>query len=221
MVFHCLNCRHEQTIGQVIVRKPDPFPKGFISRTSWNSENIRTMNAQNLSVVQVFQWFSHKCKSLFFQSCPKEVFRFLCECILILLRGNLQSIRKHHLTKFQNEVQLFFLETITWKQKMRRSGIRKGVTTYKFINPPVIIHLVRHGAIFSRPCICIEKEFEYTVRYKAGNSKVSTSRKFHVSIRFASEGKKITKSWLPKKTLSRQNSVLFWYQALKLAGFTI
>ena len=35
------------------------------------------MNTQNCSTLQLFQSFSHKCKSLFLQSCPKELIRFL------------------------------------------------------------------------------------------------------------------------------------------------
>ena len=40
-----------------------------------------TMNTQNLSTLQVFQSSSHKFKSLFPQSCPKEFIRFLFECL--------------------------------------------------------------------------------------------------------------------------------------------
>ena len=36
---------------------------------------------------------SHKCKSFFPQVCPKEFISFLCESIVNLLKGNLQSIK--------------------------------------------------------------------------------------------------------------------------------
>ena len=35
-------------------------------------------------------------QSHFLQSCPKEVIRFLCECIVNLLKENLQAIKTHH-----------------------------------------------------------------------------------------------------------------------------
>ena len=70
-VVYWLTCRHAQTIGYVIVQTPDPFPQSFISGTGWNSQYLWKMNTQNHSVLQVFQSFSHKCKTLFFQSCRK------------------------------------------------------------------------------------------------------------------------------------------------------
>ena len=68
------------------------------------------MNTQNLSTLQVFQSLSRKCKSRFLQSCPKEFIRFLCECIVNLLKGNLQTIKRHHVVKFQDEVWLLSLK---------------------------------------------------------------------------------------------------------------
>ena len=59
---------------------------------------------KNLSTLQMFQSFCHICKSLFLQSCPKEFVRFFCEKIINVLKGNLQSIKKHHVAKFQSEV---------------------------------------------------------------------------------------------------------------------
>ena len=72
------------------------------------------MNRQNLSTLQVFQSLPGKCKSHFLQSCPKEFIRFLCECIVNLLKGNLQAIKRHHVVKFQDEVWLLSLKRTTW-----------------------------------------------------------------------------------------------------------
>ena len=71
---------------------------------------VWTMNTQNLSTLQVFQLFSHKCKIFFLQSSPKDLTRFLCECIINLLKGNLQSIKRHHVAKFKSEVRLLSLK---------------------------------------------------------------------------------------------------------------
>ena len=48
--------------------------------------------------------FFPQTKSLFLPSCPKKFFRFLSECVLYLLKGNLQGIRRHHVAKFQSEI---------------------------------------------------------------------------------------------------------------------
>ena len=77
------------------------------------------MNTQNLCTLQVFQLLSRKCKSHFLQSCPEEFIRFLCECLVNLLKGNLETIKRHHLVKFQNEDRLLLLKRTTWKQRRK------------------------------------------------------------------------------------------------------
>ena len=98
------------------------------------------MNTQNLSTLQVFQLLSRKCKSHFLQSCPKEFIRFLCECIVNLLKGKFQAIKRHHVVKFQRS-----LATIAKKNnleaKKKRSVVRKGLQLIAVITPPVINHL--------------------------------------------------------------------------------
>ena len=75
------------------------------------------MNTQNFSTVQVFQLLSRKWKSHFLQSGPKEFIRFLCECVVNILKGNLQAIERHQVVKFQDEVWLLLLKRTTWKQR--------------------------------------------------------------------------------------------------------
>ena len=41
---------------------------------------------------------------------PKRVYPVLCECIVNLLKGNLQTIKRHHVVKFQDEVWLLSLK---------------------------------------------------------------------------------------------------------------
>ena len=89
----------------------------------------------------IFQSFSHKCKSLFLQSCPKQFIRFLWECIINLLKGNLQSIKRHHVVKFPSEVRLFSLKRATWKQRRDILASERGLHLIKVITPTVINHL--------------------------------------------------------------------------------
>ena len=99
------------------------------------------MNTQNLSTLQLFKLLSHKSKSHFRQSCPKEFIRFLCECIVNLLKGNLQAIKRHHVVKFQDEVWLLLLKRTTWKQRRNVLASEKGLQLIAVITPPVINHL--------------------------------------------------------------------------------
>ena len=99
------------------------------------------MNTQNLSTLQVFQSLFRKCKSHFLQSCPKEFIRFLCECIVNLLKGNLQAAKRHHVVKFQDEVWLLSLKRTTWKQRRKVLSSEKGLQLIAVITLPVIDHL--------------------------------------------------------------------------------
>ena len=84
------------------------------------------MNTQNFSTRQVFQSLSRKCKSHFLQPCPKEFIRFLCECIVNLLKGNLQKTSR-------GKVSTRSLTTIAEKNnletKKERSVVRKTIAT--------------------------------------------------------------------------------------------
>ena len=99
------------------------------------------MNTQNFSTLQVFQSLSRKCKSRFLQPGPKEFISFLCECIVNLLKGNLQAIKRHHVVKFQDEVWLLSLKRTTWKQRRNILSSEKVLQLIAVITPPVINHL--------------------------------------------------------------------------------
>ena len=135
------------------------------------------MNTQTFSTLQVFQSISHKCKILFLQSCPKKFIRFLCECIMNLLKGNLQSIKRHHVAKFPREVRLLSLKRTIWKQRSNILASGRGLQLIKIITHPVLNHLSRYGVVFPRSCFCVQQKFDYPVSYKAGTSKVSTFTK--------------------------------------------
>ena len=62
---------------------------------------------------------------------PKEFIMVLCECIINLLKGNLQSRKRHHVAKFQSEVQLLSLtrkigskEKTFWRPKEGYSSLK-------------------------------------------------------------------------------------------------
>ena len=141
LIIFWLICHHAQTIDYVIVQTPDPLSQNFKSRTDWNSQKFWTMNTQNPSTLQVFQSFSHRCRSLFLQSRSKEFIRFLCECMINLLKGNLQSMKRHHVAKFQTEVWALSLKRTTRKQRRDILASKKGLQLIKVITPPVINHL--------------------------------------------------------------------------------
>ena len=58
-----------------------------------------------------------------------------------LLKGNLQSIKRHHVVKFQSEVRLLSLKRTTWRQRRDILASERGLQLIKVITPPVINHL--------------------------------------------------------------------------------
>ena len=89
----------------------------IIVRSAWSIQRLWTINTQILCTLQVFQSFSHKSKSHFLQRCPKEFIRFLFDCIINVLKGNLHSTKRHHMAKFQSEIRLLSLKRTIWKQR--------------------------------------------------------------------------------------------------------
>ena len=109
------------------------------------------MRTQNLPTLQVFQLLSRKCRNHFLQSCPKDFIRFLCDCIVNLLKGKMQAITKHHVVKFQDEVRLLMLERTFWKQRRNALSLKRGLQRIAVIAPPVINHFSCYGTVSFRP----------------------------------------------------------------------
>ena len=119
-------------IDKVTVQTVAPILQKFIYPNQWSIKYHWTMNTRNFSSLQVFQSIVHKCKSLLLQSCRKDFIGFLCECI-VDLKGNLQSIKRHHITKFHNEVRLLSLRRLTWKQRRGALVWKESLKLKKFL----------------------------------------------------------------------------------------
>ena len=94
--------------------------------------------------------FPQMQKSLSSVFCLKEFIRFLCECIVNLLKGNLQTIKRHHVVKFQGDVWLLLLKRTTWKQRRNVLLSEKGLKLIAVTTFPVNIRLTWYGAV----CFC-------------------------------------------------------------------
>ena len=99
------------------------------------------ISAQNFSILHAFQSFSRKCKIHFLQSCPKDFIRFLSECIVNILKGNLQNVKRHHVIKYKRELHLLFLKRFIWKQRRDLLTSERGLQLVDTITPFVIYHL--------------------------------------------------------------------------------
>ena len=65
-------------------------------KQSNNLEDEHTKSFYSLTVPIIFSQLQKSFPSVL----PKKLIRFLCECIINLLEGNLQSIKRHQVTKF-------------------------------------------------------------------------------------------------------------------------
>ena len=156
------------------------IPSNFYIPDRLKQSKTLAMNTQNLSILQVFQWISHKCKRLFLQCCSKEFIRFFCECVMNLFEGNLQTTKNYHVATFQSEFWLLPLKRTNWKQRSYILASERGLQLNKVFIPPVINDFSWHGAICPRSCFRVQQKFDYPVSSKAGTSKVSTFTKSHV-----------------------------------------
>ena len=220
-VIYYLTCRHEQAIDYVIEQTPDPFPQIVKTRTGRNNENFWTMNAPNLSFLQVLQSVSHKCKKSLPWVLPKESIRFLCECIVNRLKRNLQSIIRHQVRKIQTRSSIALSKKIFRKQRRAVLVSKKASHILWKITRAVINHLSWYGAVFPHPFFCLQKqEFEYSDSHKVGASK-------HCSWTKSLVPKWLFQKGISKKLFAKADSsvdrifVLSWYQALEFAEFIV
>ena len=61
------------------------------------------MNTQYFSIIPMFQKFSQILRKQLNLKCPKDFIQFLIECLVNLLRGELQNIQKEDLVKCRKE----------------------------------------------------------------------------------------------------------------------
>ena len=52
----------------------------------------------------------------------------------------LETIKRHHMVKFQDEVWLLLLKRTTWKQRRNVLSSEKGLQLLAVITPPLINH---------------------------------------------------------------------------------
>ena len=99
------------------------------------------MKTQILSTLQIVQLLDRKRKSHFLRFSSKEFIRFLCKCIVNLLKGNLPALKRHHAVNFQDEVWLLLLKRTICKKRINVLLSEKGLQLIALTTPPVIYPL--------------------------------------------------------------------------------
>ena len=72
---------------------------------------------------------------------PESVYPVSLRMHKYLLKGNLQSIKRHHVADFQKEIRLLSRKRTTWKQRRDILAPERGLQLIKVVTPPVSNHL--------------------------------------------------------------------------------
>lgn len=91
--------------------------------------------------MKLFQTFSPTFKHIFLQNCPKEFVRFLSECVVNLMRGELDSLNKSDLISYKAQLKKLVSKRTTLKERRLILGSKKGLKLIEMITPPVITRL--------------------------------------------------------------------------------
>ena len=123
-------------------------------------ETIETFGrwTQKISLVSKFYNYFPTNANAFSFSLVQNFIRFFCECTVNLLKENLQRKKRHHVTKFQNEIRLLSVKRITWKQRLDVRAYERGPKLVNIINPPVINHSSWHGTVCLCSWFCVQKQ---------------------------------------------------------------
>ena len=132
------------------------------------------MNTLNLSTLQAFQHFSLACKIQFLKTCPKEFIRFLSECIVNLLQGNLSEVKRRHVLKYRDEIHELTLKRATWKQRRSLFSSQKVLLLMKTISPFVINHLSWDGTVCSSTFFCLQQQQQLNHCHKSSTTQIQT-----------------------------------------------
>ena len=103
--------------------------KKYISERLNHSKFLNNEHTK-FSTLQVLKVFFRKCKIFFLHLVQKEFIQFLRESIKNLVKGNLQSLKRQHVTKFQNTVP-FLSKTDHLEAKQNTFRSQKKATAHK------------------------------------------------------------------------------------------
>ena len=86
-----------------------------------------------LFTFQVFLQLFCRWPSLFLQSCPTSFVAFVCECIIMLLKGNLQTRKKSSLGDISTGVSITLFKRNHFKASKRTRDVLASVKNLLFI----------------------------------------------------------------------------------------
>ena len=104
------------------------------------------------------KYFPKRGKINFFSVLQKSSSNFSGECIINILKGNLQNKKRHHVAKFQSKAPLLSIKQTVWKQRKDILAFKRSAQLMKNNRLPVSNHLFWQGAVSFRCCFCVGSE---------------------------------------------------------------
>ena len=119
------------------------------------------INAQNYYTLKLFRNLNKKFQPAFLLHCPKEFIRFLCECIVNLIKGNLPGLGRNQFTRFQEQLRKLTSKSTTLSSRRLILGSKAGIKILSYIYQPC---MNKFSTIFNergqKVCSCSKKTVE-------------------------------------------------------------
>ena len=147
-----------------------------------DDEHTKSLYSPSIPVLSL------ACKIQFLKTCSKEFIRFLSECIVNLLQGNLPEVKRRHVLKYRDKIHQLTVKRTTWKQRRSLLPSQKGLLLIKTISPFVINHLSWDGTVCSGTSFCLQQQQQLNQCHKTRTTQIQTWANSHVPQRYVKKG---------------------------------
>ena len=141
MVIYLLIKLPKQSTLFDFVQIVDRFLQFFSFHNINSRPHFLVMSTQHLSTLTTFQSYSRNFKRTYLKNCLKEFIQFLNECIVNMLRGELQDNQKRDVKKYQDEIHQLILKRTGINKRRAVLSSRKGIELISILTPSIINRL--------------------------------------------------------------------------------
>ena len=121
---------------------PDLLRLHFLQNSSYRTVLlvlvILMIKAQNYFSLKLFRNINKKLQTAVLLHCPKEFIRFLCECIVNLIEGNLTGVKRNQFSRFQKQLRKLTSKSTTLSSRRLILGSKAGITILSYIYQPCV-----------------------------------------------------------------------------------
>ena len=114
----------------------------------------------------------------------KKIMRFLSQCTLNLLQGNLSKLKKKSLPKVQRRNSRTEFKKNHLEATKKSTFVAKRFLLIKTLSPLVIIHLSWDGTVCSSTCFCLPQQQRPNHCHKKRTTHIQTWANSHVPRRY-------------------------------------